>query len=109
MADRMHQVGFAQADAAVDEQRVIGARRRLRDGATRRMCELVGGTDDERVERITRAQTCRFALRVVFGFYLPHRRLGNGRWHRKVFRYKGDLSAWPLDFGERLVDDGGIV
>ena len=54
LGDRVHQVRLAEADAAVEEERVVGARRRLRDGARRGVGELVGGSDDEGVEREAR-------------------------------------------------------
>ena len=43
MPDRMHQVRLAESHAAIDEQRIVRARRRFSDGAARRMRELVRG------------------------------------------------------------------
>src|SRR5690625_7087740 len=52
MTDRMQQVRLAQARAAVDEQRVVGLGRSLRDGRGRRLGEAVGGADHEGVEGV---------------------------------------------------------
>ena len=52
VADRVHQVRLAEADAAVNEQRVIRARRRFRNRAARGMRKLVRRSDDERVEGV---------------------------------------------------------
>src|SRR5437867_10703702 len=41
LADRLHEVRLAQTDAAVDEQRVVGAGGRLCDGQARRVRDLV--------------------------------------------------------------------
>ena len=63
MPDRVHQVRLAQSHPAVDEQRVVGARRRLGDGAARRVGELVRRSDDEGVEGIAGSRGCRRAHR----------------------------------------------
>ena len=54
--DRLQQVGLAQADAAVDEQRVPARGWRLGHHARRRVGELVGRADDELVEGVARDQ-----------------------------------------------------
>ena len=56
LADRLHQVRLAQPDAAVNEERIVGAGRRLRDRETRRVRDLVVRTDDERLESVARIQ-----------------------------------------------------
>jgi hypothetical protein len=56
LSDRVHQVRLAEADAAVQEERVVGARRRLGDRARGRVRELVRGAHDERIEGEARAQ-----------------------------------------------------
>ena len=56
VADRVHQVRLAEADAAVDEQRVVRAPRVLRDLHGRGPCELVALALDERREREVRIQ-----------------------------------------------------
>jgi F420-0:gamma-glutamyl ligase len=52
VADRVEQVGFPQPNAAVDEQRVVGAGRRLGDRESRRVRETVRGPDDVGLERV---------------------------------------------------------
>ena len=56
MSDRVHQMRLAQPHATVNEERVVGTRRRFRDGAAGGMRELIRRSDDERVERVARAQ-----------------------------------------------------
>ena len=56
LPDGVHQVGLAESDAAVDEERVVGARRRFRHRAAGRVRELVRRSDDEGVERVARVQ-----------------------------------------------------
>ena len=56
VADRLQEVGLAEADAAVDEQRVPARRRGVRHHAGRRVRELVGRSDDELVEGVARDQ-----------------------------------------------------
>ena len=46
-ADGVHQVGLAHPDAAVDEQRVVAARRSGRDRLRGGVRELVAGADHE--------------------------------------------------------------
>ena len=59
LSDRMHQVRLPKTHAAIDEQRVVGPRRRLRDRATGGVSELIGRADDERVERVSRIEARR--------------------------------------------------
>ncbi len=54
MADRVEEVGLAQADASVEEDGVIDRPWRLGDGLAGRPSELVGGADHERLERVAR-------------------------------------------------------
>ena len=54
--DRVHQVGLAEAHAAVEEERVVGAGGGLGDRARGGVGELVGGADDEGVEGEARIQ-----------------------------------------------------
>ena len=56
LADRLHQVGLAEADAAVNEKRIVGSRRRLRDRETGRVRNLVVRPDHERFERVARIE-----------------------------------------------------
>ncbi len=54
--DRVHQVRLAETDAAVEEERVVGAGGRFGHGARRGVGELVGGADDEGLEGEARVQ-----------------------------------------------------
>ncbi|MPM49507.1 hypothetical protein SDC9_96237 [bioreactor metagenome] len=47
MADGVHQVRFAQTDASVEKERVIGGGGVLRNGESRRMREVIGTADDK--------------------------------------------------------------
>ena len=47
MADRVHQVGLAQTDAAVQKERIVGVRRGPGDGLRGGVGEPVGVADDE--------------------------------------------------------------
>ena len=54
--DGLHQVGLAHADAAIEEQRVVGLRRTLGDRLAGGVGELVAAADHERVEGVARIQ-----------------------------------------------------
>src|SRR5215472_8996210 len=54
LADGLHQMGLAQADPAVNEERIVRARRRLRDSETGCVRDLVVRADDERFECVSR-------------------------------------------------------
>ena len=56
LADRLHQMRLAEADAAVDEERVVGFGRRLRDREAGGVRDLVVRPDDERLESVARIQ-----------------------------------------------------
>ena len=56
VADRVHQMGLAQTDAAVEEQRVVRTRRRFSHRAAGRVRELIRRADDERVEGVAGTQ-----------------------------------------------------
>ena len=56
MSDGVHQVRFAQTDAAVEEQRVIRHARLLGDSKGGGMRKAVGRADDERVKRRFRVE-----------------------------------------------------
>ena len=62
VADGVHQVGLAEADAAVQEQRVVGVAGPLRHGQAGRVGEPVGRADDEVRERVARVEVGRAAL-----------------------------------------------
>ena len=61
VADGVHQVGLAHADAAVEEERVVGLGRALGDGLGGCHGELVPAADDEGIELIARVQLRRGA------------------------------------------------
>ena len=50
LGDRVHEVGLAEPDAAVEKERVVRARRRFGHRARGGMGELVGRPDDEALE-----------------------------------------------------------
>ena len=56
MADGVHQVRLAHSDAAVEEERVVGARRPLCDGQRSGAGKLVAVADDEGVEGVSRIE-----------------------------------------------------
>ena len=56
MPDRVQQVRLAESDAAVDEQRVVRARRQLGHGLAGRLRELIRRADDEGVEGVARVE-----------------------------------------------------
>ena len=56
VTDGVHEVGLAHADAAVEEERVVGLRRALGDGLCCGHRELVAAADDERVEHVLRIE-----------------------------------------------------
>ena len=56
VADRLHQVSLAHADAAVEEERVVGLGRALGHGLAGGVGKLVAAADDERVEGVARIQ-----------------------------------------------------
>ncbi len=53
MADRVHEVGLSQADAAVEKERIVGVRRGAGDGLRRGVGEPVGVADDKLFKSIT--------------------------------------------------------
>jgi hypothetical protein len=63
MADGVHEVGLAQADPAVQEQRVVRVARPLGDRQCRGVGQPVGRPDDEVGERVSAVQVDRVAAR----------------------------------------------
>ena len=55
----MQQVRLAEPGVPVDEERVVGLRRRLGDRERGRVGEAVRGADDEGVERVLRVDAAR--------------------------------------------------
>jgi hypothetical protein len=56
VSDGLHEVRLAHADAAIEEERVVGFGRTLGDGLAGGVGELVAGADDESVEGVARIQ-----------------------------------------------------
>ena len=56
VTDGVHQMRFAESHTTVDEQRVVGPRRRLRHGAAGGVRKLIRRSDDECVEGVSRVQ-----------------------------------------------------
>jgi hypothetical protein len=69
MTNRVEQVRLAKADAAIDEQGVVRARRKLRDGLRGGLGELVRRSDDEGVEGVVRIQLFGRAVAELAGQY----------------------------------------
>ena len=67
VADGVHQVGLAEAHAAVQEERVVGVARALRHGQAGRVGEAVGRPDDEVAEGVARVDVGRAALAADAG------------------------------------------
>src|SRR5206468_996971 len=57
LADGLHKMGLAQTDAAVNEQRIVRTRRRLRDGETGRVRDFIVRADYERFEGVSRIES----------------------------------------------------
>ena len=47
LADRLHQVRLSESDAAINKERIVCARGRLRDCQAGRVCNLIVRTNDE--------------------------------------------------------------
>ena len=119
LPDRVHQVCLAESHTAVDEQRVVGPRRRFRDRPAGRVRKLVGRADDERVEGVSRIEARR-ACHVHQGGH-GHGSgtsfdggglLGAQRDAGRVglsLRHEVDGEMTLPDLGQRLGDDARIV
>ncbi len=102
VADRVHEVGLAEPDAAVDEERVVGLRGDLGDGAGGGMRELVRGADDEALEGV---------LGVEVGGVPVGRR---GRLRAQgclILRplLEDHMSLTPPDLGQGLLEHAQVV
>jgi hypothetical protein len=67
VADGVHQVRLAEADAAVDEKRVVRASRILGDLHRRRACQLIALTLDEAREGEVRVEAAAQQRGQIFG------------------------------------------
>src|SRR5436190_12125753 len=88
LADRLHQVGLAKTDTAINEQRVVRARGRLRHGKSGGMRNFIVRTDHERFERVPwvkpRHGSAWFCVRGRFGQnFLQRRGILHGHWHAR--------------------------
>src|SRR2546430_610322 len=72
VADGVHQVGLAQADAPVNEQRIVGPGGGFRHCHAGRMRELVTGADHETRKRVLGIQV--YHPPLTPGLRAPHRR-----------------------------------
>ena len=75
VADGVHLVGLAQADAAVDEQRIVGRAGLLRHGEGRRIGKAVAGSDHEVLEAVLRVQRGLLHLALLPFQLLPGEKL----------------------------------
>ena len=113
MPDRVHQVRLAEPDSAVDEQRVVGARRRFGDGAARGVRELIRRADDEGVEGVAGIEAggpgggdgggCGFERGGFVRAERNRRRVG------RRSRRRSHREVRPLHLGHRFADDAGVV
>ena len=109
--DRVHQVRLAEPHAAVDEQRVVRARRRFGDRAAGRVRELIRRADDEGVEGVAGIEACRAWRRWASEPVRPRApRLRRGA--RAIMGASGcesddeiDRQARAFHLGHRLGDD----
>ena len=125
VADRVHQVGLAEAHAAVQEERVVGVAGALGDGQAGRVGQAVGRAHDEVGEGVARVDVGGAALAADAGGLDPDlARPGVGRRRHRwvgvegsVDRSRGwgagddefDLDAVADDPGEGLADQRAIA
>src|SRR5215475_8900306 len=57
LADGLHEMRLAQTDTAINEERIVRARWRLRDSETRSMRDFVVRTDDKRFKGVSRIKS----------------------------------------------------
>ena len=56
VTDGVHQVGLAHADAAIQEERVVGLGGAFGDGLRRSVRELIAAADDKAIELVARVE-----------------------------------------------------
>ena len=108
LADGVHQVGLAQADAAVDEQRVVGERRCFGHRPAGGVRELVRGADDEGVEGVARVQPLRRHRRRRFRHGVVQR-LGSGVGRLGAAGQKREHRVGPARLAQGLGQHDGVV
>ena len=125
VADRVHQVGLAQADAAIQEQRVVGVTGTLGDRERRRVGQAVGRADDEVREGVAGIEVGRAGGRALGspdpgrlhadgaagGFGSVAGGGAGGRPVRLALRghHELDLDAVADHAGQRLGDQGPVA
>src|SRR5258705_12055589 len=70
MADAHHHVALPQPRATINEERIVGRARILRDGAAGRDGQTVGRAHDERLERESRIEGARHAAGLPVASFL---------------------------------------
>jgi len=107
VADRVQQMGLAQAHTAVEEERVVGDPGLLRHGLGGSAGEAVRVADHERAEAVLRVQGAA-GCRVVFDRRrrLPRRTRRPGGSPDRIAGLEENLEGRPLEIGDRPVDDG---
>ena len=110
VADGVHQVRLAEADAAVQEERVVRVPGPLGDAQGGRMCQAVGASDDEVVERVATVQVERVAARAERR-HLDLGLLVDLRWKRtrRIGHDELELDRSANDSGERLADQRPVA
>ena len=93
VADGLHQMGLAHADAAVEEERVVGLGRTLGHGLAGGVGKLVAAADDEGVEGVARVELGR-AVPVEAGLRAGGNQSGCSV--RASGRHRGE-PAWLRD------------
>ena len=100
VTDGVHEMSFAEADAAVDEKRVVLGARVGRNLRSRRKGELVGATQHQIFKREVGKKPRLFGR--IDGGSGRRNRIG-GRRFRRLFYRPGDVDVASRD----LVDDAG--
>ena len=107
LADGVHEVGFSESGAAVEEKRVVGPSRGLGDGAGGRVRKLVRRSDDEFLEGVASVRRrCAGRRLNLIGSGRPGR-ISGGR--SGVGRHERDDGFRLTELVGRLLDDPGIV
>ena len=115
--DGVHQVGLAQADAAVQEERVVGVAGALRDRQRCRVGEAVGRSHDEVREGVAGVEVGRAARRALGradprGLHADRLRGDRGGLRLRLAGARDDeldLDAVAHDAGQRLGDQGAVA
>ena len=105
VADGVHEMGLAHADAAVEEERVVGLGGALGDGLGGGHGELVAAADDEGVELVARVE-------LGGGVPVEAGLLGRGGgwagWRAGAGAWGVEAMAWERGEAAVLADAGGV-